>query len=135
MTQSDFFRFLGAPLANKRWSWGAVRQKDGAVFLRVWQDETKNVEGKRYIQIAYVSMRIDEKDSLGYAERIRHVEMVRKGARTYLVMCVALDISASPRVIKSFNREEVFLGGRLVESQTSWWIELCERLPIASVRI
>jgi hypothetical protein len=33
-----FFDDLGAPLTNMQWSWGAVRS-DGAVFVRVWEDE------------------------------------------------------------------------------------------------
>ncbi|MNG74488.1 hypothetical protein D3C76_1120100 [compost metagenome] len=44
MTQSEFFKSLGAPLKNTRWSWGA-RRSDGALVLRIWKDRTKEFDG------------------------------------------------------------------------------------------
>ena len=38
MSLSGYFRSLGAPLKNYRWSWGAVSPV-GEVNLRVWTDE------------------------------------------------------------------------------------------------
>lgn len=35
MAQTQSFEWLGAPLVNTRWSWGAVR-RDGIVFLRTF---------------------------------------------------------------------------------------------------
>ena len=43
MSQTNLFAKLGAPLANPRWSWGAIRTTDGAVFSRVWQDSRTGV--------------------------------------------------------------------------------------------
>jgi hypothetical protein len=53
VSQKDLFGSLGAPLANSRWSWGSVRESDGSVFLRVWQDQTRRLEDKLFIQITY----------------------------------------------------------------------------------
>jgi hypothetical protein len=38
-SRAELFGYLGAPLNNVQWSWGAVRETDGSVFLVVWQDE------------------------------------------------------------------------------------------------
>ncbi len=38
-SRAELFSYLGAPLNNVQWSWGAVRETDGSVFLVVWQDE------------------------------------------------------------------------------------------------
>ena len=51
MTQEDLFATLGAPLANVRWSWGAVRPADGAVILRVWKDNVQTHDGREYVRI------------------------------------------------------------------------------------
>jgi NADPH:quinone reductase-like Zn-dependent oxidoreductase len=38
-SRAELFSYIGAPLNNVQWSWGAVRETDGSVFLVVWQDE------------------------------------------------------------------------------------------------
>lgn len=48
MNRTELFAYLRAPLSNPRWSWGSVRAADGAVFLLVWQDEHKKIEGKPF---------------------------------------------------------------------------------------
>jgi len=51
VNRSTFFAWLGAPLVNSRWSWGAVRPTDGTVFLLVWQDRMAEVGGARLVQV------------------------------------------------------------------------------------
>lgn len=53
MTQSAFFAMLGAPLHNVRWSWGAVRPEDGAVFLRVWTDRMRPRDDVQFVQVTH----------------------------------------------------------------------------------
>jgi hypothetical protein len=48
-------------------------------------------------------------------------------------MCVAKDIDAKPRKIKSFNSSEVFLGGELMERDGETWIERNARVPVRDV--
>lgn len=36
---SSLFTYLGMPLVNQRWSWGASNDK--CVVLRVWQDDVR----------------------------------------------------------------------------------------------
>ena len=134
MTQKDLFERLDAPLANVRWSWGSVRA-DGVVFLRVWQDQIRKHEGTLH---ASVAGRLDDEDeggSLGYQERLKHVELVRKGAACFLILCQADDVAVTPRKVKDFDRESVFRGGRLVKIEGDWWIELGQRVPVREAAV
>lgn len=135
MTQTDLFTMLGAPLVNPRWSWGAVRKADGAVFLRIWEDRMQEHEGCRYFQITHSRKYRDKPNNNGDQERLRQVELVRKGAPCYLIMCEAEDVAASPRKIKRFTDGEVFPGGRTVELDGDWWIELRPSVPVRHAMI
>ena len=130
MSLTSFFERLGAPLANSRWSWGAQRPHDGAVFLRVWQDEKFVAEGVLHMLID----RDPVGDArLGHQERRRHSELIRAGARCFLVMCTAVDVDASRRKIASFNEDEVFIGVQIVEKDGSIWIQVKGRSPVSEV--
>ncbi|WP_238347311.1 hypothetical protein [Pseudomonas taiwanensis] len=80
MTQSEFFKRLGAPLANARWSWGGSRA-DGAVVLRVWQDRKRKHDGRWYMMLTHHSKYAHDLDNLGYRERNAHVASIRSGAK------------------------------------------------------
>ena len=131
MTLSQFFKYLGAPLKNVRWSWGAVRAGDGAVFLRVWQDECKTLEGRRCVLVSRAEAL--REDDLGRAERAAQVLLIKGGARCFLVMCLAKDPKASPRVIERFNREELFEGGGVIVEEGNTWLELAGRTRVDEV--
>jgi len=133
MSMSEYFRRLGAPLVNHMWSWGAVRASDGAVFLRVWQDREQKIDGRWYTMLTHHEKFEDDPGNLGWQERLSHVELVRQGAKCYLVMCEAKDVSASPRSVRSFNDRELFIGGKCVEIDGDWWIERVGRLPAREV--
>jgi hypothetical protein len=132
MTQKDFFDALDAPLANQRWSWGALR-RDGVAFLRVWQNEVEKQDGAYFVKVTYKRNSKDQRDSAGYRERLQHVEHIRGGAAAFLIMCVAEDVTAVPRKVKQFDHENVFRGGRLRKIAGEWWIELATRLPVGEV--
>lgn len=133
MTRTEIFAYLGAPLSNSRWSWGAVRPPDGAVFLRVWEDENRTIGGRHYTRVDAASFIQDESGSPGYTERLRHLDLIRAGAASYMVMCRAADKTSHPRKIASFNQREVFVGGKLVEDQGDWWLERAARKPLEEV--
>ena len=125
---TQFFGALGAPLRMVRQSWGAVRA-DGAVFLRVWQDRCEQHDGIRYVQLTHLEKYGSDSSSFGYTERQRHVDLIQKGAPCYLVMCRVKDPDASPRDIKSFNGDAVFVGGALRQFDGDCWIELAGKVP------
>ena len=131
MSQKALFQKLGAPLVNARYSWGAVRA-DGAVFLRVWQDETWMHGGTFHAKI------LTEEEGVGglnhgYRERLKHVELVRQGAPCFMVMCQAVDPNEIPRKVKDFERDNVFLGGKLTKSRGDWCIELLKRVSVEDI--
>lgn len=127
MSQAEMFASVGAPLNNVRWSWGGVRESDDVVFLRVWQDGTQKIDGKRYI---WISDELPPEGDLGASERLQHVKLVESGRPCYLIMCQAVDTNAAPRQVQSFNAKEVFVGGEVVVDDGSYWIELKGRVPV-----
>jgi len=135
VSQKELFDRVGAPLNNTRWSWGAVRGEDGAVFLRVWQDETMRLHGKLFIRLtANKFFQETDPSNLGYQERLEHVACVRNGAKLYLVMCRAVDQSEHPRKVGDFNNKEVFLAGAVKVVEGEVWVELAGRLPVEKVQ-
>lgn len=46
-SRAELFSYLGAPLNNVQWSWGAVRETDGSVFLVVWHGYGARLWGSR----------------------------------------------------------------------------------------
>jgi len=150
MSISGFFKSLGAPLANNRWSWGAQRPSDGAVFLRVWQDLKFVDDGQIFMLVAGAGIEASER--LGAQERARHLASIRRGAPCYLVMCVAKEVDASPRAIREFNADELFVGAEIIDTPSDFelpsataeyvrrltrhgatWIRLGARAPVATI--
>jgi hypothetical protein len=132
-SRADLFKHVGAPLHNPQWSWGAERPSDNVLFLVVWQDESMRRDGKYYSLILNQTHWGDRTDSNGLNERKRHLERVRQGAKTYLVMALSQNARAPdrPRTIDSVNADEVFEGGELFEDEHGdVWIERRARIPI-----
>lgn len=133
MSLTDLFKKIGAPLANQRWSWGATRQ-DGSVVLRVWQDRKEKIDGRWCMMIAHHEKYIDNEKSLGYQERLAHIESIKAGAKCYMIMCLAKDVDASPRGIQSFNQKDIFVGGKVIEHNGNTYIELSDRHVISKMK-
>lgn len=130
MNKSEFFASLGAPFTNVRWSWGGVRfGLDGAVVLRVWQDEIVLHDKLSYVRVMRFDTSNKKAASPGYKERLHHVELIRRGRTCYMVMCTAKDPKAMPREIKEFNKKEIAVGGRLLQLNEGWWVELASWIP------
>jgi hypothetical protein len=88
-----------------------------------------------FVQLTHLEKYGDDRgaDNLDYAERLQHVDLIRRGAKSYFVMCLAKDPNASPRVIQSFNGTEVFVGSDLVTIDGEAWVEVVGRVPAATV--
>jgi hypothetical protein len=132
MSLTELFKKVDAPLANQRWSWGALRS-DGSVVLRVWQDRKEKINDKWHMMIAHHEKYTDNEDSLGYQERLSHIEAIKAGAKCYMIMCLAKDVDASPRTIKSFNEKDIFVGGEVIEHQNNTYVELADRYAISKI--
>ncbi|MNB77590.1 hypothetical protein PS726_01829 [Pseudomonas fluorescens] len=129
MNLTQFFAKIGAPLKNPRWSWGGIRE-DGTVVLRVWQDRKIKHDGAHYMQLSHLQKYSEGQDNLGYMERLDHINRIKDGARCYLVICLAKDPDSSPREIRSFNKNNLFLGGKLVEIDHDWFVEISTSIPV-----
>lgn len=128
---ADFFESVGAPLKNARWSWGARRPKDGAIFLRAWKDETHtDADGHQWVQIAWHSGAAGP----GWNERQEHIASIVSGARCLIVMCEALDESAVPRKIGTFDHRTVLVGGEIKLEQGTTLIRVVQHKSVWDVR-
>jgi len=132
MNQKAFFNRLGAPLVNSRWSWGAVRSDDGAVFLRVWKDKMRTHEDTEFAQVTFYA-RFHGRPTHGHRERIEQVDLVRDGAPCYMILCEAVDTTVRPRRIKRFNSNEIFRGGRVVQLDGEWFVEMLPAVPVSEI--
>lgn len=93
----ELFRvLLRAPLHNPRWSWGAVRDLDQAVFLRVWEDEKIRHDDKWYMRLTAHAHFATDPNNKGWQERLRHLALVQNGGVAYMVMCEAVDMALRP---------------------------------------
>ena len=124
---SAFFKNrLGVELTNIRWSWGASKPDTRQVFLRVWDDDFKPIDGVQH-------MRILAKDwggsSNGFPERIRHIEELRKGAEGYGVLCTPRDI-ADNRYIKTFIQNELLRFGQITHVGKNVFAPVVDRIPV-----
>lgn len=131
MSLTSFFEKIGAPLKNSRWSWSGIR-KDGTVILRVWQDRTRKHEGINYMQLSHLQKYGEGDDNLGYMERLEHINLIKNGAKCYMVMCRAKDPKGSPRKTLKYNEDSLFLGGNLIEIESDWYIEIAASIPVQS---
>jgi hypothetical protein len=130
MSQVALFKRLQAPLKNTRWSWGSIRAADNVIFLRVWQDKSKQFGGKVVVQLSHNDDYKDDLEDLGHVERLAHIEMIGNGALCYLITCRAVDVNDVPRKVKGFNDRVVFPGGKLVEIEGETWIEMSPGIAV-----
>ena len=136
MSISSFFASLGAPLVNSRWSWGARRPSDGAIFLRVFQEEKWIADGRLHMAIGWVALTGYEQRP-GYRERMRHVAAIRAGAPCFMIMCSAQDPNAAQGCwrIAFFDEDDVRVGGRLVDRDSAIYIEVVGRKPAIDMKV
>ena len=129
MSRSQLFAKLGAPLRNTRWSWGAVSES-GDVYLAVWTDQFRTIKEKDFVRLTHNKVSGSKPRNLGYLERLKHVDLIGKGAKSYCVLCAVKDELESPRRMLDFNRKELLVGGELIKNDDDWWLEDRSREPI-----
>ena len=133
MRITSFFEQLGAPLANSRRSWGGVTQ-NGVIVLRTWQDEIEQIDHSRYMRVTRHAVFAHDLGNFGYQERMRQLERIRTGSASMMVMCLAVDVLAIPRDILSYDRRDLFVGGKLQLVDGDLWLQMVARVPFAEAR-
>lgn len=129
MSITDMFKILGAPLVSHMWSWGGVCE-DGTIVLRVWKDRQIKIDGERYFMVAHHTKHVEEPGPrLGYQERLRHLDMIRQGAKCILVTIRAKDKTASPREIAGFEKNFIIETDGLLEHEGNTYIKALRRVP------
>ena len=119
-TITGMFSYLGAPLNNPRWSWGGVA-KNGDVYLRVWTDQFEKFDGKQFVRLTDHG---NTQGKNGYNERLRHVELIMRGAAAFGILCDPVNKNSKPREIHNFNRSDLLIGGKLhKDEQGNDWLE------------
>ncbi|ABO60215.1 HNH endonuclease (plasmid) [Burkholderia vietnamiensis] len=102
---TQFFRDLGYPFKNPRWSWGARR--NDVIILRTWADE---YSGKTRQVVVLDPDRFDDDESYGFDERIGHLRAIwAGGCAAYTVIVEAADTNARPRKIASYRDDAIFV--------------------------
>jgi hypothetical protein len=121
MSISRHFSDLGAPLKNIVWSWGAVSEKN-EIFLRVWQDQVCNIDGSNFVRLTDYAY-FEGYNSLGFNERQRQIEKLRKGCKGFIIFCVAQSTVAARRRIQSYVKDRIFPTGEIIEIDGDVWVE------------
>ncbi len=129
---SELFKELDAPLHNIMWSWGAIRELDKTVFLRVWQEGTaKNKLDKKYY--TWICDTNENNKTPGKNERRRQVSLIKNGYRAYMIMCESEDGNCEK--IKDYNAKELLVGGQLIEIDGAILLENIGRIPVQEMRL
>lgn len=113
LSLTEFFKIkLNAPMLNNRWSWGAVRSDQSAVFLSVWQDEIKRDDQRDPNSQTWVDLLWDENVwaevsgvSMARDERVAHLNLIKSGIPAYALVKIVRDPKALPRQMKEFNSD------------------------------
>lgn len=132
MTHTQFLKKLGAPLKSTIQSWGAIRPSDEAIFLLIWQDRFQRIGDDQFVQIT-ARGKLQSDRGLGAKERLQHIDLIKKGATCYLVVCIAKDKAAHPRKVKEFRSDCVFLGGEIIEHEGELWIRREKSIPTSEL--
>ena len=126
-----FFRdVLGASFANARWSWGGVDHDRRRVFLRVWRDDIRHADGRRWIRVLRTSQ---SHSRPGWNERVRHIELVKSGYQAYGVLCDREHAEAG--AITGFDADELLVFGAATEADDAVRLEIVATLPTTELML
>ncbi len=130
---SFFEQTLGAKLKNSRWSWGAS-DKYGRVFLRVWVDQIRYVDGQEVIQVGSKSARLEAQKGRGHDERLSHIQAINKGAEAYGVLCIATDPATSgARHIDKFDEHTLLRLGSIIDNKAYYLAHIESRISVHDI--
>jgi len=110
---TEFFKIkLNAPMLNNRWSWGAIRDDQSAVYLSIWQDEIRRDIPKDPSSNTWADLLWSEEvwaqvngATVARNERLKHIDLIKSGVPGFALIKIARDVKAMPREMKEFNSE------------------------------
>lgn len=130
MRINAFFRdVLRAPVANGRWSWGAVDERTRRIFLRLWRMDVGKLGEQDVIRVLG-QLRTHRPGSV---ERQRHLDLIKSGYTAFAVLCDKDNPESG--VIRDFDRDRILRLGRVVEQDGSEFMTVAESIPITAVSI
>lgn len=112
---------LGAPLHNIFWSWGAVRETDGAVVLRAAQRD--------FIKGMFWLYDPADADRVGGRERLEHVRAIEAGATCYIVVYERTEDKNGDEVINKYNNDTLFVGTEITWRDGHAYLKPLKRVP------
>ncbi|HEY2412000.1 MAG TPA: HNH endonuclease [Pirellulaceae bacterium] len=129
MSLSSFFeKTLNAKLANTRWSWDAVDATTARVFLRVWDDEIYPDETGKRVQVL---RKHPTHSSPGYGERLKQLDLIRKGATSFGIICKATGPrTIGARNIATFDNTQLLRFGKISEDADFVYAQILAYIPI-----
>lgn len=124
---SYFRNVLLAPVANDRWSWGSVDEIRRCVFLRVWKEDITQQSSSAAIRVlAHV-----HSNRHGWAERRRHLDLVKSGYDAYAIVCQK---GTTPTTrIASFDAVDLLKLSDVVDIEGDLYMTLGNRVPASSM--
>ena len=113
LSLTEFFKIkLNAPMSNNRWSWGAIRDDQSAVYLSIWQDEIRRDIPKDPSSDTWADLLWSEEvwtrvngATVARNERLKHIDLIKSGVPGFALIKIARDVKAMPREMKEFNSE------------------------------
>lgn len=134
MSLSVLFQELGAPLVNPGISWGAVRERDRTVLLRVWEDEHIKFPDVSNNYFFWIANSEHKNLSPGYPERRQHLELIRNGYRALMVVAHKGEPTADGPTVQEWDDRELRVGGILLDRGGDIWLESVGRISTAEAK-
>lgn len=102
LTRNQIFEILDTKPTNPRWSWCAISPDHKRAIFTLWDDKIRDGKYK------FLSRSDPSRNRPGENDQRRILELVtEKNILTYGLVCIAKDITASPRSIKEIDNSYI----------------------------
>jgi len=131
-----FSQSLHAPVNNPRWSWGAFDESTNTVFLRLWKDNSIEIDGKPALQVFGKTKPNEVRSGPRVAaqnERQRHIDFAKNGADIYGVICTAIDEKSEIRGIADYDASVLAKLNGFADRNGETWAFIDKWCPVEEV--
>ncbi|MFT7109656.1 MAG: hypothetical protein ACI843_001318 [Psychrobacter glaciei] len=122
---TDLFKFVGFPLVNLNWSWGAVNHEKKQVLLRCWDIEIQK-------KSVYIFEETDGDERLGQNERRKQLDFVLNDGYELFIAIIDKDKAKSTEakwVIKN-TRQFVMSTDKICIENGKFYTNIIERISL-----